>query len=94
MRSKHIRLINNIAEFYNQRGEKITYEDYNAGEYRRIDSVELVMEDIGMGQSVPFYVQHYTVIASNGEETSQTGTKRIEYNANTLYALDQLFGGA
>lgn len=94
MRSKYIKLINNIAEFYNQRSEKITYEDYNAGEYRRIDSVELVMEDIGMGQGVPFYVQHYTVIASNGEETSQTGTKRIEYNANTLYALDQLFGGA
>jgi len=94
MRSKYIKLINNIAEFYNQRSEKITYEDYNAGEYRRIDSVELAMEDIGMGQGVPFYIQHYTVIASNGEETSQTGTKRIEYNANTLYALDQLFGGA
>jgi hypothetical protein len=89
MRSKYIRFVENIAEFYNGRGEKIIYEDLNSGEYRRIDSVELVKEgDTGV------YVQHYTILNSNGEETSQTGIKQIDHDTNTLYALDQLFGGA
>ena len=94
MRSKPIRLVKDIAQFYEGRGEKIIYEDMNSGEHRRIDSVEIVKEDIGQGQAVMHYVQHYTILESNGEETDRTGTKTITYNANTLYALDQLFGGA
>lgn len=92
MRSKEIRLVENIAEYYNQRDSKIVYEDYLSGERRRIDKVALETIDNAGTQA---YVQYYTVLDQNGDEVlNSANSKIISFDARTLYALDQLFGGA
>lgn len=95
MRSRSIRFVQNIGDYYNQKSEKIIFEDVNTGKRFKILSVSAGFD---------MYSRELIEVAENGEEIGESFIQwdhqsdgkgfAQNVNTNTLYALDQLFGGA
>ena len=90
MRSKYIRTIDNIGDYYNQKQDKIIYEDINTGERFKILNVGLALNG---------YTRQLIRVGQDGKEIGESFWRLLDddvpgINQNTLYALDQLFGGA
>lgn len=90
MRSKHIRIVENIGDYYNQKQDKIIYEDINTG-------IRYKILDVGYDPVAKSYWRGIIQVTENGKEVGSAYPEYISdlgINQNTLYALDQLFGGA
>ena len=90
MRSKYIRTIDNIGDYYNQKQDKIIYENINTGERFKILNVGLALNG---------YTRQLIRVGQDGKEIGESFWRLLDddvpgINQNTLYALDQLFGGA
>ena len=89
MRSNNIGFIENLGNYYNEKIDKIVFEDFNTGIRYRI--LEVGLDENG-------YFRQIVELGDNGIEN---GIPYREYlsekyfgNQETLYAIDQLFGGA
>ena len=89
MRSNNIGLIQDLTNYYNERVDKIIFEDFNFGTHYKI---------LNVGLDENGYFREIVELGDNGIEI---GIPYIEHlsqqytgNQETLYAIDQLFGGA
>lgn len=94
MRSKDIGTFTDVAQWYNERVNKIIFEDFYSGERYKILNVRFD-EDNNV------YVRDVINVTDDGKEIGTVQTQHIPdyesgeyFSSNTLYALDQLFGGA
>ena len=92
MRSKYIRAIQNIDQYYAEKTDKVIFENLNTGKRYKILSV-------GYDSLNNRYTRTLIEVKDNGEEIGQAFDdvafkNNFNINTNTLYALDQLFGGA
>lgn len=97
MRSKEIRLVTNIADYYNQRADKIVFQNYKNGLRYKILSVGLTPDNDP--EHPKTYFRKIVQIDQNGDDHGDIITQYVNEFApnvaqNTLYALDQMFGGA
>lgn len=91
MRSRDIGTFSQITQWYNEKTDKIIYEDHKTGRRYKILSVGL--------DATNNYFREVVEVGEDGQEIGNSYPESMTVvdstvNQNTLYALDQLFGGA